>query len=321
MKKIISLLSALAIFSSMAVTGFAEFKFEPSAQATVNSNPIVEGYVDVAQSEGANCIINFKLSNCEELSYYEDLGYYTSNGISSFTVKVTLDTEVFDVSGSRISTSYEGAATSGAKTANFTWTFNPTSVAGYSYTNPDVLFMIRVPYNTGYDVKNIPDEAISFGECILCYSKYEDSDKRTNYTRYGINGVVGTNGQQVVDYPLTVKFEGTAEEGGDEPTITPVDMVAGVDSIANGPHAGKATISTPVAEAVDFEGLEKITVECTAEAERVEEWVAPATLGDGKSNVIAVVAFDKAALAGETFTVKFLGALDAVLKVFTYEVQ
>ncbi len=97
------------------------------------------------------------------------------------------------------------------------------------------------------------------------------------------------------------------------------EMVAGVDNITAEAHRGKSSISAP--EVVAVADIAKITVENSAEAGRVDEWEAPKTLGNGKTNVLAIVTFDKAAMAGTTFTVKYLNsALDAI-KTFTYKVQ
>lgn len=133
-------------------------------------------------------------------------------------------------------------------------------------------------------------------------------DGLENYDSYQSNGVAS-------GYVIGGSEGG--EEGGDNDD-TAIEMVAGNQNIVGGRHDGKAAISAP--EAVAVEGIAKITVENSADADRVEEWVAPTTLGNGKTKVLAVVTYDKAAMAGTTFTVKYLNAALEAIKTFTYTV-
>lgn len=320
MKKIISLLSALAIFSSVAVTGFAA-TYNPSEEAGADSKPQIVGYLADELDPDGYPMIQFKVVNNEALSYAYSKGKYTSNGIDMISIEIYLDEEVFNIADSwpALHESMAAASLSGGADPNgagndsncVVFNFKAQTVATYLKELPEYMFSISVAFNDGYDVDNIPSDAITYGETMMSYQKYAASTTRTNYTTYGVNSVSN------FDYPLTVVFEGTAEEGGDNDD-TAIEMVAGNQNIVGGRHDGKAAISAP--EAVAVEGIAKITVENSADADRVEEWVAPTTLGNGKTKVLAVVTYDKAAMAGTTFTVKYLNAALEAIKTFTYTV-
>lgn len=323
MKKIISLLSALAIFSSMAVTGFAAdvngvdkktADNQPKIQVWVSGETTAEGYVD----------IYVKLINNEELVKYSlknPGAKVTANGISMIQTNLILDGDVFN-DGDVWSTSFDDskfvvgnqgaleptmAFTPGATIAN--WLDEASEV-------PEYLFLIQASTKEGYDKTNIPLDAISFDTCKVEYSSYNGvatSAGKTTYTIYG------TENAAPKDYILECKFTGTStewpEEGGE--TVTPVAMDAGVE-IAEGPYAGMTSVSAP--EAVAVADFAKIEITNDVDTSKTLEWTAPTTLGDGKTNVLAVLVFDKVEMAGSTFTVKYLNAASEAIKIFTHEV-
>lgn len=120
-----------------------------------------------------------------------------------------------------------------------------------------------------------------------------------------------TVGDIVSTKTMTITVEGEEEE---------VSLVAGVDSITTpGKHNGKASFSASAGIATT--GLTKITVKNSTDADRVEEWEAPATYGDGISMVLPIVTYNKVAeLINSIFTVEFYNE-DGVFKTLTYKVQ
>lgn len=310
MKKIISLISALTIsaaaFSAMTVTSFAA----PSA----DSKPEIQGYVETVDADGY-AIMKFELVNNETLSYSLNRGKVTSNGLNNIEAKLILDETVFNVAESYISGGFTGVNISGDCENWKVFSFAPTSVDSYMTSVPEYLFQVDALLKDGYTIENIPHDAVRFEYAIVEYTSYDNvatSAGATTYTIYGYE--VPTK-----DYDLTVKFTGTAaeEDDDDEPTVTPVAMDAGVE-IAEGPHAGKTSVSAP--EAVAVADFAKIEITNDVDTSKTLEWTAPTTLGDGKTNVLAVLVFDKAAMAGSTFTVKYLNAASEAIKIFTHAV-
>lgn len=317
MKKIISLLSALAIFSTMAVTSFAA-TYAPSALAGENSVPVVEGVVEPELDSYGCAVLTFKLVNNETLSYSYNRGLYNSNGIDLITVTIELDEDVFDITDcwpaghADLPAAAVAGGTDATGMANNTnvivYNFKAQTIATYLTSLPEYLFNVSVKLKDGYTLENIPSDAVTYGESMVTYQKFNNSATRTNYTLYGVNSV------STFDYPLTVTFEGTAED--DEPTITPVDMVAGVD-VTEGLYQGKTTISTP--EAVVAADVATIEVSNDKSGEP-QTAALPTLMGAGKTKVLTIIAFDKVAMAGSTFTIKYLNAASEAIKTFTYSV-
>lgn len=225
MKKIISLLSTLVVATSM-FAAFATTSF--AAPVPESSKPEIQGNVNASLDSKSRAVLEFKLINTETLGYEEDEeeGTITSNGVNVIQAKITLDSNVFNVSESIITkNSSISASVSGKGTASLNFVFAPTDVGSYMTTVPAYLFQIKAPLKEGYTLDNIPNNAVTFGECIVEYTAYTEadisSDKPSAYTIYAVNGPDGAK----LDYPLTVKFNGTAKDDDGNRVVTTTDNI------------------------------------------------------------------------------------------------
>lgn len=135
-----------------------------------------------------------------------------------------------------------------------------------------------------------------------------------------VKTIVSDNVAGDISSEKTIKVVvGDGGQGGEEGGEGEVTLVAGVEEITTeGRHQGKASFSASTGVATT--GLTKITVKNSTDNERVEEWEAPATYGDGSTKVLPIVTYNKnAGLGGSIFTVDFYKGSE-IFKTLTYTV-
>lgn len=204
MKKVISLLAALAVVAS-SVVAFA-------APTATSSNPAIKGSVDSIDGDGY-AVLYFALENNETLVDYSiNKGKVTLNGINAIQAQVKLNSDVFDVTETYLTPNATiGGSGSGDNTDTLTYVKAYTEVSAYLTSVPEYLFKVEALLKDGYDMSNIPDDAVSFGTCKVEYTSYaaqKPSDGTTTYTIYAANTAAAH------DYELATSFKGTG-------TVTP----------------------------------------------------------------------------------------------------
>ena len=231
MRKAISAILSVAMAASMFV---AMVTTASAATVATDSKPVITATVKEVDADGY-AIMQFKLTNNEELSYKLNRGKLTSNGINAIQVKLTLDETVFDVSESYISGGFTGVNVSGDATSSKTFVFAPTSVDSYMITVPEYLFQVDALLKDGYDATNIPASAITFGACKVEYTSYNNvaaSDGATTYTIYGANTELAHDYTFEVGCDSTFVTAGDDDDDDDQPTVhTGYKAVADIDGL------------------------------------------------------------------------------------------
>lgn len=302
MKKVISLLAALAVVAS-SVVAFAT----PTA---TSSNPAIKGSVDSIDGDGY-AVLYFALENNETLVDYSiNKGKVTLNGINAISAKVTLNSDVFDTTETYITPNAAiGGSGAGDNTETLTYVKAYTEVSAYLTSVPEYLFKVEALLKDGYDMSNIPDNAVSFGECVVEYTSYaaqKPSDGTTTYTVYAAN-TAATH-----DYELATSFKGTgtvtppepdkfeAKVNGDEITFENADL-----STDNKEIAGKAikifgktfTVNAKSKFVISAQGTTKTFGKTAAEYLGLE--------GDGEAtgNVTVGIIYDKEQYKASDFSI------------------
>lgn len=308
-KKIVALVSAFAIAASFAVTASAELALS-KATATASVDTVAAGE-SVTIYGGWDTLLG--ATGAQVSVYFDDTAFEVNeanNEAYNFAKKPKKSYLPMFIDEAYVAARWEYDMGEGEILDGFNVTGFFPITAAYNSTTKAVVYMFA---DTTGEMVVDPDyiEYDVTPNIGTIFTAKEDIKPGTYTFNIEVVCSEGNTGRVAKTASVDVTVEGGEEE---------VSLVAGVESITTpGKHNGKASFSASAGIATT--GLTKITVKNSTDADRVEEWEAPATYGEGITKVLPIVTYNKVTeLIGSTFTVEFWNATE-VFKTLTYKVQ
>lgn len=297
MKKILSVFAAMALsisaFSTVAMAEEGKY-----GDPKVTANFVQSGnYLDLEL--GYTGFEGFA-------AYVNNRGSVSGKGITGITVKISYDPDVVSYDGGQSNITVGNSSTSDAGYELAVFTFAGIESAMQSATsNAKIATLWFTLKDANFDPET---SAAVFKVETVEFGVYDYATSATDADQ-----IYGNTNKATVPVELSTFTYGTASQGG-ETGATEMDL--GVD-VTEGLYQGKTTISTP--EAVLAADVATIEVSNDKSGEP-QTAALPTLMGAGKTKVLTIIAFDKVAMAGSTFTIKYLNAASEAIKTFTYSV-